>query len=121
MRHIIAFLLISLSLPCFGQDCKDLPIKYPSTSAAISQVRDAIFPVKDKLPEGKSQKIVKAEYFSCDGEFGYMIYVIGRGTSFIHIQVPKNVWHAFKNAASSEAYYDLNIRDKYKITLEKIN
>jgi len=122
MKTVFICLLLASQLNSYSQDCKGLPSKYSSSSEAINRVKNSTFILKDKLPEDKSQKIVSANYYSCDGEYGYMVYVIGkRARSYIHAQVPKNIWLEFKNAASSEAYYDSNIRDKYKLELKQTN
>jgi len=122
MKTVFICLLLASQLNSYSQDCKDLPTRYSSSSEAINRVKNSTFILKDKLPDDKSPKIVSAHYYSCDGEVGYMVYVIGkRARSYIHTQLPKNIWLEFKNAASSEAYYESNIRDKYKIDLKKIN
>ncbi|HMJ48684.1 MAG TPA: KTSC domain-containing protein [Ferruginibacter sp.] len=122
MKTLFICLLLLSHFNSHSQDCKGLPSRYSSSSEAINRVKNSSFVLKDKLPDGKSEKIVSANYYSCDGEFGYMVYVYGkRARSFIHAQVPKNIWLEFKNAPSSEAYYDSNIRDKYKIELKQTN
>jgi hypothetical protein len=120
MKSFLLLLLLASQLSSFSQDCKDLPSRYSSSSEAINRVKNSTFVVRDKLPDDKSQKIVSANYYSCDGESGYLIYVTGRmARSYIHTQVPKKIWLEFKNAVSSEAYYDRNIKDKYKIELKQ--
>src|SRR6476659_2451330 len=122
MKTFLLLLLLGLQLNSYSQDCKDLPSKYSSSSEAINRVKNSTFILRDKIPDDKSPKIVSANYYSCDGEYGYIIYVVGnRARSYIHTQVPKKVWLEFKNAVSSEAYYESNIKGKYKIELKQVN
>jgi KTSC domain len=119
MKTLLICMLLLSQLNINAQDCKGLPSRFSTTSEAINRVKNSHYVLIDKLPDAKTGNIVSANYYSCDGEVGYMVYVYGkRARSYIHTLVPKNIWLEFRNAASSEAYYDANIRDKYKIELK---
>ena len=102
---------------CKSQSCKEIPQSFTSYSEAMQIVQNADFEYTDKLPYGKSSWIVTADYYSCYGYTGYLIYTTDKGHDYIHIGVPKNIWLAFKNATSSGSYYDYNIKGKYRLYL----
>ena len=120
MKQITTILLILLcfSFSCKSQSCTDLPDKFVSYSEAISAIQDAEFKYTDKLPSGKSSWIATANYYSCDGKTGYLVYSTNKGKEYIHEGVSKNVWIEFKTAPSSGSYYVYNIKNNYRLVPE---
>ena len=115
---IVVSIILSLVTACKSQSCKDLPESFNSYTEAIDAIKDAQFKLTDKLPNGKSSWIIKADYYSCDTKVGYMVYTTAKGREYIHEAVPKSVWLEFKNATSSGSYYDYNIKHKYRLVPE---
>lgn len=120
MKKIIiaVSIIVYFVTPCKSQSCKDLPESFNSYSEAIDAIKEAQFKLTDKLPSGKSSWIIKANYYSCDNQVGYMVYTTAKGHEYIHEGVPKGVWLEFKNATSSGSYYDYNIKHKYRLLPE---
>ena len=117
MKYLLITVLLTIyfSFHLKAQPCKDIPEKFYSYSSAIRAIRAADFEYTDNIPEGSSSWIITAEYFSCDGNFGYFIFSTDKGNEYIHENVPKNLWNAFKNADSKGTFYDKNIRKMYKL------
>ena len=119
MKYILTVLLaLCISFNGKSQSCKDLPVEFYSYSEAIAAINDAEFKFTDRLPSGKSSWITSANYYSCNGETGYMVYTTAKGGQYIHEGIPKNIWIEFKNAPSSGSYYDYNIKHKYRLVPE---
>lgn len=117
----ISFAIAFCLLICFtgyGQSCKDLPDKFYSYSQAINAIQNATFKSTDNLPYGKSSWITSANYYSCDGYTGYLVYTTDKGKEYVHEKVPVRVWTEFKNASSSGSYYVNNIKGRYRLVPE---
>lgn len=117
-------LLLSFML-CFlmnftvqSQSCKNLPDKFYSYREAINSIQSSTFKTSDELPYGKSSWIKSANYYSCDGYFGYLVYTTDKGKEYIHEKVPIKIWTEFKNAISSGSYYVNNIKGRYRLVPE---
>ena len=116
MKKISLFVLIVFTFSNCKSQCNTID-KFNSYNQAISVVQKTYFPTTDNLPANKSSWIVSANYYSCDGNTGYMIYKTARGATYIHSMIPINIWNDFKKASSSGSYYNYNIKGKYALRL----
>lgn len=114
LSFAIAFCLF-ISFTYHGQSCKDLPDKFDTYSQASNAIQNAAFKFTDNLPDGKSSWITSANYYSCDGYTGYLVYTTDNGKEYIHEKVPVRVWTEFKTASSSGSYYVHHIKGKYRL------
>ncbi len=113
---LLFFCIISFNICLQAQACEDLPGKFDTYQAAITAIRSADFKYTDEMPEGSSPWIISAEYFSCDGNFGYFICSMGNGSVYIYESVPTTVWTEFKNADSKASFYEKHLKAKFKLT-----
>lgn len=111
-------LFLTIQFVGYGQSCKDLPDKFYSYSQAINAIQNAIFKTTGNLPFGKSSWITSANFYSCDGYTGYLVYSTDKGKEYVHEKVPLRVWTEFKNASSSGSYYVSNIKGRYRLVPE---
>lgn len=120
MKQIfLAFLFcLLISHTVKSQSCKDLPDKFYSYSQAINSIESSTFKLTDKLPSDKSSWIVSANYYSCDGSYGYLVYKTNKGKEYVHEKIPLRAWTEFKNASSSGSYYVHNIKARYRLVPE---
>lgn len=95
-----------------GNDCEKLKQNYNSYSEAISTIRNNSFSIEEKVNTDSSW-IESIEYYSCDKKKGYLIMTTLKGKSYIHSDVPIQVWEEFKKASSKERYYNNNIKGRY--------
>ena len=95
--------------------CNNLPPTFSSYSQAIRLIQNTRFTYTDKLPSEKSSWISTANYYSCNGVDGYMIYSTTKGRRYMHERIPLNVWKEFKNASSSGSFYVSNIKNRYRL------
>jgi hypothetical protein len=116
-RLIIISLLSGAILSCTGQHCKNLPTTFSSYSQAITLVQSSTFKVQETANTASSSWITSANYYSCDGKTGYLIYTTNRGYQYIHKGVPIEVWEEFKNAPSKGSYYNQNIKHSFTLHL----
>ena len=117
----IFFLLIFYLIFIFSgesQPCRNLPIKFNSYNHAITSIQNSSFIFRDELPYGKSSWIRNANYYSCDGVYGYLVYTTNKGSRYIHEKVPLKVWKEFKTAGSSGSYYVNKIKGRYRLVTE---
>ena len=117
ISFVIAFCVL-ITCTGHGQSCKDLPDKFYSYSQAINAIQNATFKTTDNLPDGKSSWITSADYYSCDGCTGYLVYTTDKGKEYVHEKVPIKIWTEFKTASSSGSYYVHNIKGKYRLVPE---
>ncbi len=108
---IMAFLIIS----CSG-NCDSLNKKFSSYNEAVTLVRNTSFKIEDKVNTDSSW-IDSIEYYSCDGITGFLIVNTKKGKSYIHENVPNEVWNEFKRANSFGRFYNQNIKGSYFLSL----
>lgn len=112
-RLIIISLLSVVVLSCNAQDCNKLPVSFLSYSQAITLVQSSTFKVQEAANTSSSSWITSANYYSCDGKTGYLIYTTIQGSQYIHQGVPVGVWDEFKKAQSKGSYYNDFIKHRY--------
>ena len=120
MKQVILFFFLCLliSNAVKSQSCKNLPDQFYSYGEAIRSIQGSTFETTDELPHGKSSWIKSANYYSCNGNFGYLVYTADKGKKYVHEKVPIKVWSEFKNAKSSGSYYVNNIKGRYRLVPE---
>jgi len=116
MRTIF-ILIFFFTTTCYSQSCEQLPESFSSYNTAISRIRNSSFAYMDVANTSRSSWITSAEYYSCDGKTGYLIYSTNKGYTYIHKGVPLEIWNAFKNATSIGSYYDSHIKGRYRLTI----
>lgn len=114
-KYILLLFSCVCLISCDAQDCKDLPSSFDSYNEARDAIKDVTFILTDRLPSGKSSWIMSANYYSCDGKTGYLIYTTDKGKEYIHEKIPVSIWKAFKNVPSSGSYYVANIKGRYRL------
>ncbi len=100
----------------FAQSCNNLPATFTSYNDAVSLVKNSSFKIKEDVNTSKSSWIRGASYYSCDGTKGYLI-IRTDSKEYIHMDMPIEVWHEFKNADSFGSYYQYHIKGKYQLRL----
>lgn len=108
---ITAFFIMSC-----GGNCDSLDKSFTSYDNAIELVRATNFNIEDKVNTDSSW-IDSIEYYSCDEVVGYLIVNTKRGNSFIHKNVPIQLWNQFKNADSFGRFYNQRIKGSYYLSL----
>lgn len=116
-RILLLFLVYTLFTSCNSNDCNQLT-NFSSYNEAVKTIRKSDFKYSDKCDTSKSSWIYSAEYYSCDGDFGYFILKTKTAT-YIHANMPKNIWKSFKNADSFGSYYNLNIKGKFRLSINQ--
>ena len=100
------------------QDCKNVPISYQNYNSARRNINYATgWQVNEYNPTSESSWMRGARYLSCDGKTGYFVYKTNRGKEYIHQGVPISVWTEFDSASSKGAFYNRNIKGKYRLIL----
>jgi hypothetical protein len=110
------FLLFNATVK--SQTCDDLPEIFHSYSEAIRAIQNTSFKLTDELPFGKSPIILSADYYSCDGNFGYMIYTTSKRMEYILEKIPFKIWTEFKTATIPSNYFSQNIKGRYRLVPE---
>ncbi len=118
MFKTLAFYLLLLPISGYTQtDCKNLPEAFASYGQAITKVKNASFIYTDNVNTARSSFVNGASYYSCDGQYGFLIIGINNRT-YIHTGLPKKVWLLFKSASSFGTFYTQNIRNRYRLIIK---
>ena len=96
--------------------CESLPESFSSYEQAQQQVQNAVFKVHESVDTRKSSWIRGLTYYSCDGHVGFFIMKTD-SKSYIHENVPIEIWNDLKNADSFGSYYNENIKHNYRISI----
>lgn len=117
MKHLLIVLFIILVASCDAQTCKTLKEDFTSYENAISKVRSTEFVYQDQIDIIDSSWLIYAEYYSCDNQIGYFIITTNTNKSYIHKNLPFNVWSEFKKSLSKGSFYNQNIRYRYPLKI----
>lgn len=118
-KTIFILILISLfSCNSKSGNCSDLPPSFSSYNDAISSVESVDFKIEDEADTSKSSWIRSADFYSCDGDSGYLI-ISTDDHEYIHENLPVSVWEDFKNADSFGKFYNANIKNNYQMISKK--
>lgn len=116
--NICCFILLFLPFLAFSQTaCYNLPKNFKSYNQAVFEVKNAKFKFVDHVNTTRSSFIRGARYYSCDGEFGFLVIEIN-DRQYIHSRLPKKVWLSFKSAKSFGTFYNQAIRNRYRLNLK---
>ncbi|WP_414649339.1 KTSC domain-containing protein [Daejeonella sp.] len=111
--NIFLWYLVSVFMQ---QPCRDLPSSFRSYQEAINKISSASFVQTDNANTSKSSFITSANFYSCNGQTGYLIIGINN-RPYIHKDLPVKLWYQFKNARSFGTFYTQHIRNKYRLSL----
>lgn len=111
MKYLHLFSLLFF-ISCGNKNCNDLNSNFKSFDDAIEVVRETNFSIEEKVNTDSSW-IDSIEYYSCDEQLGFLIINTNKGRSYIHKNVPIQVWNEFKNASSYGKYYNNFIKGRY--------
>jgi hypothetical protein len=108
IKKVIVFSFLIL-ISCKENNCTEIDPKFTSYAAAIKIVKESSFNVEEKVNTDSSW-IDSIEFYSCDEISGYLIVNTNNGRSYIHKNVPVQVWNEFKNTESFGRFYNQNIK-----------
>ncbi|MCG2760595.1 MAG: KTSC domain-containing protein [Candidatus Delongbacteria bacterium] len=119
MRKFYILFILVFSFSCSKDkqnisNCSQITTPYKSYEEANNTVESVDFKYKDEVNTAKSSWIRGAQYYSCDGSTGYLVYQTDK-KEYIHQQVPIEVWKEFKNAESFGRFYIKNLKHKYRV------
>ena len=105
----ILFFVTIIITSCNHYNCSEINPNFTSYQNAIEVVQNASFTIEEKINTDSSW-IDSIEYYCCDEVSGYLIVNTKKGKSYIHKNVPIQVWNEFKNADSFGRFYNQNIK-----------
>ena len=82
----------------------------------MQQIKGAEFKIFETIDTRKSSWIRGLSYLSCDGKSGFMIMTTD-SKSYIHQDVPIEIWNDLKSADSFGTYYNEKIKHRYRISI----
>lgn len=115
MIRIITLLFFFILTSC-GNNCDEIPNSFSNYDRAKEIVLSSNFKLTDKADVSGSSWITSAKYFSCDDLSGFFVIETGNRT-YIHQDMPYEVWENFKNANSKGSFYSRHIRGNYQLKL----
>ena len=115
-KLLFIFLILTITISCGGKDCNSIDGSFDNYKNAIQVIKSSDFKFSDNCNTSKSSWIYDAEYYSCDGNIGYLI-IETKSKNYIHSGVPIGMWSEFKNADSFGKYYNRNLKGRFRLTL----
>ena len=89
MKYFNFFILLFIS--CSG-NCDSINKNFSSYDESISIIRSSDFIIEENI-DTNSSWINSIEYYSCDEATGYLIVNTKKGESYLHENVPIQVWN----------------------------
>lgn len=118
MRRLSLFIVlifVGLYFNSQKSNCSDILENWDSEIEAISCIENTNFKTAESVNPEESPWMKSAHYYTCDDEYGHLIIKCD-GKSIIHKNVPISVWQSLKKAEFVWIYYNIYVRDKYKMT-----
>jgi len=120
MKFTKIILLLSLFFcSCKSQNCNLLPNQFANYYEAKEIIQKTKFTLIETLNTDRSSWIRSGKYCSCDLKVGFFLYKTNKET-YIHQNVPIEIWNELKGASSIGSYYNLNIKHKYQLNINKM-
>ena len=117
MKKLIPlFVILVIITSCSRKNCKELPNTFTDYEQAKEIVLSSTFKIKEDADVSNSSWINSAKYFSCDSQSGFLIITTGNRT-YIHQDLPIEVWEQFKDADSKGSFYNRNIKGNNHLRL----
>lgn len=118
MKKLIPYLifLVFITITSCRNNCKEIPNNFSNYDQAKEVVLSSNFKLIDEADVSGSSWITSAKYFSCDGLTGYFIIETANRT-YIHKDLPYEVWDNFKKSDSKGRFFSRNIRGNYQLRL----
>lgn len=115
-KYLLLSLIALLSISCNSQNCSELKDDFTSYEQAQKLIETSKFNFSDNCNTSKSSWILGAEYYSCDNKSGYFLIETKKKT-YIHKDLPKEIWNEFKKADSFGKFYNSTIKGKYQLII----
>lgn len=115
-KYLLLSLIGLLSISCNSQNCSELKDDFTSYEQAKKSIEITKFDFSDKCNTSISSWILGAEYYSCDNKSGYFLIETKKKT-YIHKDLPKEIWNEFKKADSFGKFYNSRIKGKYQLII----
>ena len=119
MKVIKIIIVLSLFFcSCKSQNCNDLKSEFKNFNEAETLIKKTKFAFTENLNTDKSSWIRSAKFYSCDLKVGFFVYATDKET-YVHQNVPIEIWNELKQASSIGSYYNRNIKHKYQLIIKK--
>lgn len=116
MKYLLLCLFGFLVISCNSQNCSELKENFTSYEKAKKYINNTNFTFSDNCNTSKSSWIKGAEFYSCDNKSGYFLIETKKKT-YIHKDLPKEIWNKFKKADSFGKFYNSRIKGKYQLII----
>lgn len=118
MRRLLLFItliFVGIYFNARKSNCSDISENWNSEIEAISCIENTNFKTTESVNPEESSWMKSAHYYTCDNEYGHLIIKCD-GKSIVHKNVPISVWQSLKEAEFVWIYYNIHVRNKYKMT-----
>lgn len=116
MKTAILLSILAITISCGSKDCSLIDENFNNYDDAVETIKSADFDFSEDVDTSKSSWIHDAEFYSCDGQIGYLI-IETESDNYIHREVPIEIWNEFKNAESFGKYYNQHLKGRFRLEL----
>lgn len=118
----LALILVGTGLNAQKNDCNNIPQNWNTNKQAIAKIENSDFIIRESASPSGESWMNSANFYSCGKDHGYLI-VRGKlnGTkvqSFVHQEVPTEIWNAFKGARSMGGFYLFYLKGKHELVTQ---
>ncbi|MEJ2004543.1 MAG: hypothetical protein P8X57_06180 [Cyclobacteriaceae bacterium] len=86
-------------------DCHLIKVEDKTATQLLQEIRQRSFRFSQKIRISRYRVPHQLEYFSCDGEKGFILAMMKDGQYDVYAQVPKSEWEALIDAKDILEYY----------------
>lgn len=111
---LLGLIFTGLYLNAQINGCLHTKTNWDSAKDAIVAIENTSFRTSEAITDIHDSWLKSANYYSCNSDFGFLI-VRGEKKTFVHQNVPVDVWLSLKSANSKGGYYNFYVKNKYKL------
>ena len=111
---LIILFFAGLYLTAHEDRCSQIQENWKSEKEAIKHIENTIFLLSESLTPDENSWMTSAHFYTCNEESGYLI-IKSKKKTFVHQEVPIEIWIALKKAKTIGGFYNFYIKNNYKL------
>ena len=111
---LIIIFFAGLYLDASEDRCSLFQENWKSEKEAVKYIENTTFLSSESLTPNENSWVTSVRFYTCNEESGYLI-IKSINKTFVHQEVPMDIWNALKKTRTTGGYYNFYIKNNYKL------